>query len=201
MGAPKRKTEYSTAQRLFALFLALCLAASLLPGGLAAPARAADSAVVSCYASVDGIWHRVGTLSSDKRAWLGGKNQCYYVTADELETIYPAFGFQASEYAGQLYFPHTDTYDPKHIWADALPMCQNNGTYLIPVSFRTESSLYYMPANDPSSGSYFTLSAASDNAELLADNGDGTATFTCTMDRPVHLTATPDGFSILYNAP
>ena len=263
MGAPKRKNEYSMGQRLFALFLALCLSAALLPNGLAAPTRAADSAVVSCYASVDGVWHRVGGLTTEKRAWQGGKDQRYYVTTGELEPIYTAFGFRASEFTGKLYFPHTDTYDPKHIWADALPVRQNDGTYIIPVSFRTESALYYVPANNATSSSYFTSSAASDDVQVLADNGfysltvldphhivyqngeaapdpqyvfhgqaatqtlpvragakwyatdgatglmleqqpvdngDGTATFTCTMDQPVRLTATPDGFSILYNA-
>ena len=66
-------------------------------------------------------WHRVGGLTTEKRAWLGGKDQRYYVTTGELEPIYTAFGFRASEFTGKLYFPHTDTYDPKHIWADALP--------------------------------------------------------------------------------
>lgn len=170
MGAPKRKTEYSTGQRLFALFLALCLAASLLPGGLAAPARASDSAVVSCYASVDGIWHRVGTLSSDKRAWLGGKNQRYYVTADELETVYSAFGFQASEYAGQLYFPHTDTYDPKHIWADALPTSEDTA-YEVDARIRASKT-------QPISG-VFLDSTPSDESVLAALRSGG---YTITID-------------------
>ena len=265
MGTPKRKTEYSLGRRVLALLLAVCLAAALLPGGLTAPAEAAeDTAVVSCYASVDGVWHRVGGLTTDKRSTgLGGKNQRYYVTSEELETIYGPLGFSAADFAGQLYFPHTDTYDPKHIWADAPAVRQADGSYFIPVSFRLESSVYYVPANDPSSGSYFTSSANSDDAKVLADNGfytltildpdhvafssdseipdvqyifhgqtatqtlpmkahirwyasdgvtgqlleqqpvdngDGTATFTCTMDQPVQLTATSDGFSVLYNA-
>lgn len=127
----------------------------------------AVAAKVQCYAALNGGWHLVETTTVTRKD--SGSSGRYYITVEELEKIYGAYGFTAAEFAGERYFPHTDGYDSGHIWGDAPPVAAE-GSYLIPLSFRTESYLYYMPANHAGSASYFESNVKKTDEAVLADN-------------------------------
>lgn len=128
---------------------------------------AAIAAKVQCYAALNGGWHLVATTTVTRKD--SGSNGRYYITVEELEKIYGVYGFTAADFAGERYFPHTDGYDSGHIWGDAPPVAAE-GSYLIPLSFRTESHLYYMPANHAGSASYFESNVKKTDEAVLADN-------------------------------
>lgn len=105
-----------------------------------------DVGKVTYYAAIDDDWVEVATGNTvEGKAVLSGKSR-YYVTADMLQSVYGAFGFDASNYNGERIFPHTDTYDPNHIWADAAPDGVG-GEAKIPVSNREESYLFYLKSH------------------------------------------------------
>lgn len=127
------------------------------------------AAKVNCYAALEGKWTLVKSITTNKQANVGKTR--YYVTASELEEVYTNYGFVASEYKGDRIFPHTDTYDPNNIWADATAVYDDETKdYLIPVSHRTESNLYYLPNNIEGNSSYFTSSCKIDNQNVLNAN-------------------------------
>ena len=125
------------------------------------------AARVQCYAALNGDWYLVASTTVTRKD--SGSNGRYYITAEELEEIYGDYGFTAAGFKGERYFPHTDSYNSGYIWSDALPK-QVDGSYLIPLSFRTEIDLYYMPANHAGSASYFDKNVEKANAKVLADN-------------------------------
>lgn len=140
-------------------------------GDGAAEAAATDTATVYCYVALNGSWHLVKTLyTSDRGNYWGGSNQRFYLTANQLKEVYGTYGFTDTNLENKRIFPHTDSNDRSLIWADTLPK-EVNGTWLVPISFRTENYLYYMPGNVPGSASYFTQSVRASSAELIQDNG------------------------------
>lgn len=129
------------------------------------------AATVECYASIDGVWAKLATLTTKNQAVFGTKKR-YYVTAKELEGVYADYGFTAADYTGTHIFPHADTDSPQTIWGDASPLLDDeSGDYLVPVSHRTVNFLYYMPANVAGSDVYFSESTAVDNSQVLTKNG------------------------------
>lgn len=129
----------------------------------------ATTAKVNCYVGYEGSWQLVKSITTNKQATIGKTR--YYVTAKELEEIYANYGFKAADYNGERIFPHTDTQDPDNIWADS-PATYDDATsdYLIPVSHRTESNLYYMPSNIEGSSTYFTEKCKTTNASIIKAN-------------------------------
>ena len=105
---------------------------------------------------------------------LERENGRYYITAQQLETVYGDFGFEADSYQGERFFPHTDLNDTSLIWADAPAYQAENadGTqeWRIPLSRTTTSYIYYLPHNTRDYGSYFEGSASNTNAALISDN-------------------------------
>ena len=99
---------------------------------------------------------------------LERENGRYYITAQQLETVYGDFGFEADSYQGERFFPHTDLHDTSLIWADAQAYQAENadGTqeWRIPLSRTTTSYIYYLPHNTLDYGSYFEGSASNTNA-------------------------------------
>ena len=129
-------------------------------------APTATAVAVTCYVAVDGDWQQVGTVQTDK---IDSDSNRYYVTAQELDGIYGEYGFSSAEYKGELFFPHTDNYSINTLWADAAPQ-KPDGAWQIPLSTRGPIYLYYLPANETGTPSYFTGSKPKTDAQLLADN-------------------------------
>ena len=132
-------------------------------------ARAA-AATVECYAARDGIWYPVTTVQTAAQYADGSGKLRYYITAAELEEVYGAYGFTAAKYYGERFFPHTDSYDPNNMWADAAPIKSEDGGWQIPLSHRTEIRLYYLPANKEGAESYFLDKKELSDETLLAEN-------------------------------
>lgn len=132
-------------------------------------ARAA-AATVECYAARDGIWYPVATVQTAAQYADGSGKLRYYITAAELEEVYSAYGFTAANYHGERFFPHTDSYDPNKMWADAAPIKSEDGGWQIPLSHRTEIRLYYLPANEEGAESYFLDKKELSDETLLAEN-------------------------------
>ena len=130
-------------------------------------APTATAVTVTCYAAVDGDWKQVGTVQTDK---IDSDSTRYYIMAAELDGIYGEYGFSSAEYKGELFFPHTDSYDPNKMWADAAPIKSEDGGWQIPLSHRTEIRLYYLPANKEGAESYFLDKKELSNETLLAEN-------------------------------
>lgn len=130
-------------------------------------APTATAVAVTCYAAVDGDWKQVGTVQTDK---IDSDSNRYYVTAQELDDIYGGYGFSSANYSGELFFPHTDNNSIDKLWADAAPQQNTDGAWQIPLSTRGPIYLYYLPANETGTPSYFTGSKAKTDAQLLADN-------------------------------
>lgn len=129
-------------------------------------APTATAVTVTCYAAVDGNWKQVETVQTDK---IDSDSNRYYVTAQELDGIYGEYGFSSAEYKGELFFPHTDNYSINTLWADAAPQ-KPDGTWRIPLSTRGPIYLYYLPANETGTPSYFTGSKAKTDPTMLEDN-------------------------------
>lgn len=129
----------------------------------------ATTAKVNCYVGYEGSWQLVKSITTNKQATIGKTR--YYVTAKELEEVYANYGFKAADYNGKRIFPHTDTQDPDNIWADS-PATYDDATsdYLIPVSHRTESNLYYMPSNTEGSSTYFTEKCKTADTNVIKAN-------------------------------
>lgn len=132
-------------------------------------ARAA-AATVECYAARDGIWYPVTTVQTAAQYTDGSGKLRYYITAAELEEVYSVYGFKAANYHGERFFPHTDSYDPNKMWADAAPIKSEDGGWQIPLSHRTEIRLYYLPANEEGAESYFLNKKELSDETLLAEN-------------------------------
>ncbi len=132
-------------------------------------ARAA-AATVECYAARDGIWYPVTTVQTAAQYTDGSGKLRYYITAAELEEVYSVYGFKAANYHGERFFPHTDSYDPNKMWADAAPIKSEDGGWQIPLSHRTEIRLYYLPANEEGAESYFLDKKELSDETLLAEN-------------------------------
>lgn len=132
-------------------------------------ARAA-AATVECYAARDGIWYPVTTVQTAAQYADGSGKLRYYITAAELEEVYSVYGFKAANYHGERFFPHTDSYDPNEMWADAAPIKSEDGGWQIPLSHRTEIRLYYLPANKKGAESYFLDKKELSDETLLAEN-------------------------------
>ena len=132
-------------------------------------ARAA-AATVECYAARDGIWYPVTTVQTAAQYTDGSGKLRYYITAAELEEVYSVYGFKAANYHGEWFFPHTDSYDPNKMWADAAPIKSEDGGWQIPLSHRTEIRLYYLPANEEGAESYFLDKKELSDETLLAEN-------------------------------
>lgn len=172
-------------RRWVALTLALCLLSALAPRGFGGVAKAATTASVTCYAAVDGAWKEVNALTTDKSAryykWNTGLSKTrYYLTATEVEGVYAAFGFKATELSEDSHiFPHTDaTDDPDTLWTDVTPQAVSAagaGGFYVPLCYdKTRSThpiyLYYLPNNKPGNSTYFDESANKGDADLLAQN-------------------------------
>ena len=172
-------------RRWVALTLALCLLSALAPRGFGGVAKAATTASVTCYAAVDGAWKKVNALTTDKSAryykWNTGLSKArYYLTATEVEGVYAAFGFKATELSEDSHiFPHTDaTDDPDTLWTDVTPQAVSAagaGGFYVPLCYdKTRSThpiyLYYLPNNKPGNSTYFDESANKGDADLLAQN-------------------------------
>lgn len=148
-------------------------------------ARAA-AATVECYAARDGIWYPVTTVQTAAQYADGSGKLRYYITAAELEEVYSVYGFKAANYHGERFFPHTDSYDPNKMWADAAPIKSEDGGWQIPLSHRTEIRLYYLPANEEGAESYFLDKKELSDETLLAENMFYTVTVEDDLNRVYH---------------
>ena len=132
--------------------------------------RSAATVALKYYVYLDGSLDPV----LEESRTLERENGRYYITAQQLETVYGDFGFEADSYQGERFFPHTDLHDTSLIWADApaYPVENADGTqeWRIPLSRTTTSYIYYLPHNTWDYGSYFEGSASNTNAALISDN-------------------------------
>ena len=166
MGEKRKRQKYL----FWKIVLAFIFCIGMLNGGASAAAEdsVAAAASVECYALVNGEWRLITTKTITQQATFSRQTR-YYLTADELETVYSEFGFSAASFAGERIFPHTDVNDTSLIWADAAPV-QTSGQWRIPLSSLDRILLFYLPGNVPGSTSYFTTSVKSDNAAMIQDN-------------------------------
>lgn len=155
-------------------------------------APTATAVAVICYAAVDGGWQQVGTVQTDK---IDSDSTRYYIMAAELDGIYGGYGFSSANYSGELFFPHTDDRSPNKLWADALPK-NTDDAWQIPLSKQGPIYLYYLPANETGTQSYFTGSKPKTDAQLLADN----MFYTITVEDPAHAVYdTPPAPQVLFH--
>lgn len=132
---------------------------------------------INCYAACNGSWKLINTITTRNQAYFTNKYR-FYVTATELESVYSSLGFSASSFKGERIFPHTDDYDKNNIWADATPIFDDDlNTYLIPVSHRASSNLYFMPSNIEGNSSYFTISCKTNDQTIIDANNFYTVEF------------------------
>ena len=103
----------------------------------------AGGITVHFYAIVDGEEKEVDTLhfseSQHEKHDEWGESARYYVSTQTLEEVYADYGFKASEYKGERYFPNTvhetDQYnDATLLWANATAIADNSGYYKIPLT-------------------------------------------------------------------
>lgn len=146
----------------------------------------ASATTVNCYVGENGEWKQIGQISLDSTNKVSGSNR-FYISVNKLEEIYGGYGFEAASYDGsdaaQKYmFPHADTNGRNTIWADAAPRLIN-GTWHIPVSWRAQCYLYYLPHNKSGYNSYFTGSKSIDDATLKTEN----SWYTVSVNDPSHL--------------
>ena len=128
------------------------------------------TATVHCMVSVDGQWIETKALTTNKQANFNKAR--YTLSATELEQAYGEYGFSAADYKGELFFPHTDSYDSGNIWADTSAKYDSaSGEYYIPLSHRTSIDLYYMPNNVPSNPYYIKTSTKTTNENVITTNG------------------------------
>ena len=130
--------------------------------------KVSEDVTLNCYVIMDGNPYLVDTLTQawgPEALWNGAAR--HYLTAEDLEQVYGKFGFSADNYNGELVFPHTDTYDPNTLWADTKPIMRA-GEWLIPLSYRTEIYLYYLPNNTGDSA--ITTSVSVNDAAMLSKN-------------------------------
>lgn len=136
-----------------------------------------ESGVIICYAAVDGAWVQVGEITTTNRPewgwWMNAVQKYRFtVSAEQLYGIYKDYGLTEADIADlteSRIFPHTDSNDTGHIWADTLPI-QHDGKWWIPVSARDTSYLYYIPQNTPDSTYYFTDSCDTANSDIISEN-------------------------------
>lgn len=131
--------------------------------------EAETTATTYFFAAIDDEWVKIGesTQARGPISW-NGRNR-YYFTAEDLETFYAPFEFDAETFDGGREFTHTDNNGADVIWADAPP--QGTGADAkIQVSWRDKSYVYYLPNNKEGSASYFEDSKSVGNAEMMADN-------------------------------
>lgn len=154
-------------------------------------APTATAVTVTCYAAVDGDWKQVGTVQTDQTDSSGR----YYITAQDLDGIYGGYGFSSVNYSGELFFPHTDDQNADTLWADAAPK-NTDGAWQIPLSTQGPIYLYYLPANETGTPSYFTGSKPKTDAQLLADN----MFYTITVEDAAHAVYdTPPASQVLFH--
>lgn len=154
-------------------------------------APTATAVTVTCYAAVDGDWKQVGTVQTDQTDSSGR----YYITAQDLDGIYGGYGFSSVNYSGELFFPHTDDRNADTLWADAAPK-NTDGAWQIPLSTQGPIYLYYLPANETGTPSYFTGSKPKTDAQLLADN----MFYTITVEDAAHAVYdTPPASQVLFH--
>ena len=130
-------------------------------------APTATAVTVTCYAAVDDGWKQVGTVQTDK---IDSDSNRYYIMAAELDGIYGGYGFSSANYSGERFFPHTDNNSINTLWADAAPQQNTDGAWQIPLSRKGPIYLYYLPANETGTPSYFTGSKPKTDPTMLADN-------------------------------
>ena len=156
-------------KRAASFLLALLIFASL-PLSFSFNSDAAVSGVeINCYVAVNGVWKKIETLNTADGKWSTSSNARNYITAETAEKVFGAYGFKASEYNGELIFPHTDAYDPKTIWADTNAKYVD-GEWRIPLSFRNVNHLYYMPANLPGNEAYTNTHVSVSDSKVLFAN-------------------------------
>ena len=155
-------------------------------------APTATAVAVTCYAAVDGNWQQVGTVQTDK---IDSDSNRYYVTAQELDSIYGVYGFSSASFNGELFFPHTDDRNADTLWADAAPK-NIDGAWRIPLSRKGPIYLYYLPGNTAGSPGYFDSSKSKTDAQLLADN----MFYTITVEDAAHAVYdTPPAPQVLFH--
>ena len=125
--------------------------------------------------AIDGEWKQAAQLTTTMRPdwWRTSNGYRYTVSANELYDVYKDYGLTQADLAdlnGKLIFPHTDSYDPSHIWADT-PAKQVDGAWWIPVSARSTSYIYYMPNNRVGSESYFSNFCDTMDSVKITANG------------------------------
>ena len=124
---------------------------------------------VEFFAAVNGEWVKVGERTDPYGPEnIGGSNR-YCLTAEQLEEVYAPFGFSASSFEGERYFPHTDDYNRNTMWADAAPQGTGKDAK-IPISFRNKSYVYYLPNNTEDKDGYFTTSKSITDEQTINNN-------------------------------
>ncbi len=128
--------------------------------------KAKNVVALHCYALVNGTENEVSTVyfSTSQSAKFSGNDRTY-ISTQVLENIYADYGFVASEYTGERYFPNTahgttevDGDKPWTLWVDTAPI-QDGDYYKIPLLFakttKVNIDVIYSPHNKSGYNSYF----------------------------------------------
>lgn len=115
-------------------------------------------------------------LETDPDSWKVTNGQArHYTTAAELEKIYGRYGFKAADYNGERIFPHTDSDSPETLWGDT-DSVKVDGEWRIPLSFRNNVYVYYVPKGLPGDSGSMKRS----DTDKIKDSGF----YTCVVSDP-----------------
>ncbi len=129
--------------------------------------KANNVVALHCYAIVNGAENEVSTVyfSTSQSASFSGNNRTY-ISTQVLENVYADYGFVASEYKGERYFPNTahgsgnnvDGDNPSLLWADTASI-RDEDYYKIPLlraaNTKINIDVIYSPHNIKDYASYF----------------------------------------------
>lgn len=119
---------------------------------------------IEYYAALDDEWQRIdmGYTVPGRDVFPTLSNQLrYYTTPDALKEIYGKLGFDAENYSGQNWFPHTAAGDSEQIWGDSAPVLDGD-SWRIPLAKDNKIYVYYLP-----NGATYT------KGSLVLDSTDG----------------------------
>jgi hypothetical protein len=133
-----------------------------------------DPVTVHAMAVLNGKWAEIGTLTTNKRSkiWDDKYTQNrYYITPEQLETLYGQFGFDAKSYNGERIFAN-NTAPKTNIWTDKAST-KINGVWAIPLTNQT-CYVYYVPKDSQGKLTASPYNIAYNDAAMLAENNLGT---------------------------
>ncbi len=125
---------------------------------------ATNTGTVKCYVAIDNGWKQIATITTSTHKTFDMDR--WYVTTNQLEQVYSAYGFTNDGYDGSnIIFAHTTDSDTNRLWSDiSAQKDETDNTYIVPLESGEVSRVYYVPANTKTSGYLGVSDAAKSNS-------------------------------------